>query len=359
MRKVNLIIISILFVITFLFSIPISLEQTIVINYEENNIKNIILFIGDGMGENHIEATSVYKEAPLVFESAPNSGLVNTYSYSGVTDSAASATAMATGQKVYNGNIATYEGESLESILEIAKAEGKKTGVVTTDVLNGATPAAFSAHANSRGDTPQIISSQITSNLDLLIGEGETNYASYSQDIVNAGYTHITDKNSFNMGAPKIFATLPSIEPLQSATQESAYLTDLVLFALNYLDNENGFVLMIEEADIDKKSHAHNFLGMIYELMALNDAVETTLNWLNNREDTLVMITADHETGGLTLDQVDTPQNMFDTYSWDAWGHTISPVKYYLYNYNLEYSYIDNTNIFDLCYYLVTGNERG
>ena len=324
------------------------------INYYENDIKNTILIIGDGMGEAHVTAASVYADRALSFEAMEHTGYVNTLSYSGITDSAAAATAMATGYKTKNGAISRYNGEDLITTIEIAKNNNKKTGVITSDVLSGATPAVFSAHATNRGDTSDIINSQINSQIDLLIGEGKSTYSQYTNNITEAGYQHIIDKNSLNITSSKVFATLPAIEPTETAIDNSINMSNLTDFALNFLENDNGFLLIIEVSDIDKRSHSNNLESMIYEMLMWDSVASTVLSWVENRQDTLVLLTADHETGGLTLDKTDNYENLLATYSFKTTRHTDVFVPFYSLGYNLNEDYIDNVDIFKLLNFIIT-----
>jgi alkaline phosphatase len=323
------------------------------INYTQNDIKNTILIIGDGMGENHIKATSVYAQRKLNFENFLQTGFVNTLSYSGITDSGAAATAMAAGQKIRNGGISRHAGQDLTTIVEIAKDSGKKTGVITSDVLSGATAAAFSAHATNRYDTEDIINSQINGQVDLLIGEGEAAYSQYSSEIIGAGYEYLTDINNFNNTSNKVFATLPAIEPNQTATSQSINMSN-VAFALDFLENEEGFLLVIEVSDIDKRSHDNNLEAMIYEMLMLEAVVQTVASWAQNRQDTLIFLTGDHETGGLILDEIDTYENLQNTYEFKTSGHTKLPVPFYALGYDLGEDYIDNIDIFKLFNFIIT-----
>ena len=326
------------------------------INYTQNDIKNTILIIGDGMGENHIKAASVYEGRPLNFENFLSKGYVNTLSYSGTTDSAAAATAMATGQKIRNGGIARYKGQDLTTIVEIAKNNNKKIGVITSDVLSGATAAAFSAHATNRYDTEDIINSQINSQVDLLIGEGQDCYSQYSNQIIEAGYEYLTNINNFNSTSNKVFATLPAIEPNQTATSQSINMSNVTQFALDFLDNEEGFLLVIEVSDIDKRSHSNNLEKMIFEMLMLEAVVQVVANWAQNRQDTLILLTGDHETGGLTFDEVDTYEDLQNTYNFKTGGHTSASVPFYALGYDLGEDLIDNTDIFKLFNFIITKN---
>jgi len=350
------IVISFVFIVgcTPLFKAKATIDSQI--SYQANSIKNTILIIGDGMGANHITAARTYLGKSLALDTIINTGFVNTLSYSGTTDSAASATAMATGHKVFNKQISYYNGSNLETILEIAKEQGKKTGVITSDNLYGATPAAFSAHAKNRGDTTDIINSQITSNIDLLMGQGVNTYNSYAEKIENAGYDYVNNMENLNSAESKIFGVFNSIDPNEIASEISVNITQLATFALNYLNNENGFTLIFEVADIDKRSHDNNLQEMIYEMLMLDSLVNTVLNWIGETNDTFLMVTADHETGGLTLDKTDTYQNLLNTYRFKTTGHTNEYVPYYAVNYDLKEDLIDNIDIFKLMKFLILGN---
>ena len=184
MRKINKItniffvcLTLILTLFTFSGCVKNIKDPTIITN---NNIKNVVLIIGDGMGQNHINNAKMHFDINnLVFE---NDYLttVNTSSKSiGTTDSAAAATAMATGVNVANRKIGMDGNSILENIMEIATKYGKKTGIVTTDNLTGATPAAFSSHTTDRGNSEDIVLDQVTSNINLLVGETNNLYEKY------------------------------------------------------------------------------------------------------------------------------------------------------------------------------------
>ena len=331
---------------TPLFKTDANIETDV--SYVENSINNTILIIGDGMSADHITAARTYLGHALTLDSISNKGYVNTLSYSGTTDSAAAATAMATGSKVFNKQISYYDGENLETILEIAKQNGQKTGVVSSDNLYGATPAAFSSHAKSRADTNDIINSQIVSEIDLLMGQGVGDYNSYSAAIQNAGYTYVNNIDNLNVENSKIFGVFDSINPNEIAGETSVNITQLAEFALDYLNNENGFTLIFEVADIDKRSHDNNLQEMIYEVLMLDQLVNTVLTWMGENNDTFLMVTADHETGGLTLDKTDTFENLLNTYAFTTTGHTNEYVPYYAVNYNIGENLIDNIDVFKL-----------
>lgn len=158
--------------------------------YLKDASDRVVLFVGDGMGENHIKTASAYLERDIFFDQFEIDGWVSTFSLNmfGPTDSAAAATALATGTKVNNGEVSLHDGKNIKSISEYAKQKGYSVGIVTTDSLCGATPAGFSAHATARGEQEQIISTQLESNIDLFLGAGASTYQNYKTDFENKGY---------------------------------------------------------------------------------------------------------------------------------------------------------------------------
>ena len=156
-----------------------------------SNIKNVIFIIGDGMGESHLDAGELVYGKEYAFRdnfsliySQTNSLDTTTDEAINTTDSAASATAMATGKLTYNNRLSIGSDFSeFTTILDLAKSVGKSTAIVTTDYLSGATPSGFSAHALSRYSTKEIIRSQITSGVDILIGQYSEDYDKYADEI--------------------------------------------------------------------------------------------------------------------------------------------------------------------------------
>ena len=140
----------------------------------------VILFIGDGMGENHVKLTGEFYGRQMNMTQLGQSGYVTTFSNSlfSATDSAAAGSALATGKKFDTGEVSRHNGTDIRTISEECKSKGLGVGIITTDSLNGATPASFSSHSNSRRDTDDIIKGQINSDIDLLMGAGEDVYSS-------------------------------------------------------------------------------------------------------------------------------------------------------------------------------------
>ena len=311
-----------------------------------NRIKNVIYIIGDGMGLEHIAAGQLAYNKDYVFEEWQFAS-VNTDSLteggrnqSELTDSAAAGTALATGVVTRNRFVGKDQHEvDLTTVLDFAKAQGKRTGVVSTDYLYGATPASFSAHCNDRDKYGEILASQITSGVDLLCGQYNATHLLSPDVITQNGYVKcnsLSEMKATGYSAGKLYCTLDMEETSQTSTP--AKLSDVSISALNYLDNKDGFVLMIEQAHIDKASHNNNFPKMVAAVNSLNDTVNAILTWLGDRTDTAIIITADHETGDFSVSASPTlpysaqvGSNPTVYYRFKGSGHTKSNVGLFIY----------------------------
>lgn len=321
---------------------------------EDAQINNTILMIGDGMGVNHIEAAKAYYNLEtLTMETLEVEGMMSTFSKTGVTDSAAAATAMSTGIKIHNGGISMDGGKELETLGEYARKQGKSVGIISTEGMNGATPAGFSAHAENRGNADAITEAQLSSGIDLFMGANQSYYDTYEYDIVAAGYDYVTSYDDLNAFSDKIFACFTSVPP-QSNTDTAPKLSDLVDFAIDYLEakSEYGYFLMIEGAHIDKRSHANDMSGVLAEMKSFDESVATVLDKVS--EDIFIMVTADHECGDLRYNGeigADINDSLFHSGS-----HTGQDVPYFATPQieNLPRK-IDNTNIASLYRQLIAG----
>ena len=302
--------------------------------------KNVILLIGDGMGPNQIKAGNLYKGDDLYLESFPYQTMVETNNALGeLTDSAAASTAMATGTRTLNKYVGlTAELEELTTIVDIASGMGKRTGIIATEELTGATPMGFAAHAESRNNKKDLLkSAAATSNVNF--------FASYTmqfayQDIIeDAGYTKIADVDAISdCTAEKAFGTylIKAAAETMSAEAASVAFDRLLSETLDYLSqDEDGFFLMAEGSHIDHGGHDNDLKYMIDELLAFDNAVHAATSWAKEHGDTVVIVTADHETGGLQLTEGITEDNMREAYetkgespyySWTTTGHTPTDV---------------------------------
>ena len=305
---------------------------------KEREFKNVILVIGDGMGENHILNTLTYFGLETPAFMADQVGYIGTDSLSGTTDSAAAGTALATGTKVTNGEIGQLAGDDLQQITTIAQNAKMKTGVITTDTLDGATPASFSAHASSRNFTNQIINTQANSNIDLLMGRWSSDYTNRSYVFEDKGYTLATnvDELEASKDADKLIGLLGNINSEYLIGSELHYqLKDMTQFAVEYLENDGGFFLMIEGAYIDKHSHNNSLYSMMCEMRSLIDTMEYLYEYAADGE-TAIFFTADHETG--SLEKGNSVEEM-DNFLYGSGSHSATPVPLFVKNYTFKHSH--------------------
>jgi len=292
-----------------LFSGWIGLRGGITDNLKE--YKNVILFIGDGMGENHLKAALADDPAALVMETMPVRGQSKTNSWPGfiVTDSAAGATALACGIRNLNGQIAVFALDPQRrfatpvTLAELAVRNGRLAGVVTTDSTNGATPAAFSAHSSGRGEEAEISEGQLASGLTLIWGGSS---ASVTQaKAAEKGFAFITTKDemlALEEGS-RSFGQFSGGDLGGIANPEiTPSLVEMTVMAIDLLDDDpDGFFLMVEAAHIDKYAHSGDMPNTVKHVRALDLAVAAALEYAAEHPETLVLVTADHETGGIAL----------------------------------------------------------
>lgn len=309
--------------------------------------KYIFFMIGDGMGkgqrnlaEKYMELSSGNANEKLFMNTLPVTGEVETKSLnSAVTDSAASGTAYATGQKTNNGMLSmTPDGNILETVMERAEKEGIATGVITTTSLTDATPAAFSVHCNSRASEIEIASDFVSCGVDFIAGGGIQHFlpASYTggkdttrADIISdrtdsrnlfsefesKGYTTFMGAegyNKFKQYEPtkegKVFASFDDISlpyELDRKTQslDSPTLAEMTKKGIDLLEkDEDGFVFMIEGGRIDHACHYNDAISAADETLAFDDSIKVAYDFYKEHPDnTLIVVLADHETGGLSL----------------------------------------------------------
>jgi len=312
----------------------------------DNYPKNIIIYIGDGMGVAHITAGKIAR-GNINLERFSVSGLVTTHSANHlVTESAAAATALATGYKTNNRAVSVSpDNLPLKTILEYAKERGKSIGVVATSSVTDATPAAFLAHADDRRQQVDIAEQIANSGIDVLIGGGwayfvpATNEGSKRKDQKNllaALETRMPliltdDKLSAHTDTQKLAALLSPGNLLKAADRDYS-LTRLTQTAIHILSkNRNGFVLMVEGSQIDRAAHDHDQQHLIAELIDFDDAVGAGLDFAQKNHRTLIVVTADHETGGLAVHDGSIKNRQVASTAFTTSGHTASMVPIFAY----------------------------
>ena len=317
------------------------------INLSAQEVKNIIYLIGDGMGlasvsmmqlENHYE--------PTIFDQAENIALQKTYSLDNrVTDSAASGTALATGHKTNNTMLGQLpDGTPVESLTTLAAKQGKATGIVVTTYLQHATPAAFYSHVASRHEYTKISEQLLESDLDIAIGGGMA-FFEERYDGSDKAEKAIADSG---------FRLYESLEAAAEATDErqlvliadkeieerKGYLAKATTVALNRLSTDpEGFVLMVEGSLIDGMGHGNNAKAQQGEMQDFMEAIEVAVEYARNTPGTLVVVTADHETGGLSIVSGNSDFNLSEQgveYRWTTYGHSGTMIPIYLYGTGAE-----------------------
>ena len=284
-------------------------------NLFTGSAKNVIMMIGDGMGMEHIEATKAYFNLDSLYMETLSSfrGEVTTHSRdNAVTDSGAAATALSCGVKTDNYSVARVDGVNVENMVEFASLFNMDTGIIATESIVGATPSGFASHANDRDDTTDLFNGHIISNVDIYISQ-------YDEDLYDANRTNAISSNGFTYinslselttnksSSAKIFATVPKFDQYGEDDPACPTLAEASTYAINYLDqkSDNGFFMMIEASHIDKYSHNNDFFGMVNELRGFDEAVKAVLEWAAQDGETLVIITADHESGNLVYNPGD------------------------------------------------------
>lgn len=338
---------------------------------------NVILLIGDGMGPAHVEAARLYAGGPLVFDSAPHHALMTTDSLTSAmngqpTDSAASASAMSTGTKVRNTNVSVLSGPGfiipLETMGEYFRAAGKAVGLVTTSYIEDGTPAAFAAHALIRAQTTRIADELLTAvSPEVLFGAVEPSGASMNPGrAAAAGYTVVTTRAelaaldpasagpvSGQFGGNSLPFEWDFAEGSDLGYDTVPFLSEMTATALDLLSaaDPDGFFLMAEHEGADLAGHLTgddlSRIGRnVFATLELARTVELVLDWAADRDDTLILVTADHETGGLEILGDNGPGILPDV-RWTTSDHTRVPVDLWAWGPGAELvtGLLDNTDI--------------
>jgi alkaline phosphatase len=325
--------------------------------------KNVILMIGDGMGVSQITAGMIKNNNRLNLERFPIVGLHKSYSSDNlITDSAAGATAFATGVKTYNGAIGVSPRKKvLKTILEECEEIGMATGMVSTSTIVHATPASFIAHQPSRKMYEEIAADFLKTEIDLFIGGGkkyfdrrETDERDLYKELEEKGY-HVSDYFKENMSAIKFdpnknFAYFTSDDDPLPVASGRDYLYGATRISTGFLkarSKEKGYFLMIEGAQIDWGGHANDANYIISEMLDFDKSIGAVLDWAEKDGETLVVVTADHETGGFSINLGTTQDTMVTEFTTDY--HTAEMIPVFAYGPGSEnFSGIyENTAIYD------------
>lgn len=272
-------------------------------------VKNIILMIGDGMGLEQISAAWVCNGGKLNMDNFTNVGIQRTYSADRlVTDSAAAGTALATGHKTNNGMVSmTPDSMEVKTLAEEAMEKGKRTGAAVTCRVNDATPAVFFSHSVTRKNQEDIVEQMANSGVYFLSGGGYRFWSGREDgkditEMVKAiGYTYVTTKEDLMAVEEGPVIALMDSHELQPALDRGDILPVSVAKALQLLDNNKGFFLMVEGSCIDDGGHDNKAGHTMEEIFDFDRTIGLVLEWAAKDGETLVIVTGDHATGGMTL----------------------------------------------------------
>ncbi len=319
-----------------------------------NKAKNVILFIGDGMGPSQVSLARLSiggTNHRLSFENFPITGIVFNHSAQNLyTDSAAAATAWAAGVKTKNGYLSVDpEKKFLPTIPELLSTKGYLTGLVATSSITHATPAAFYAHIKSRSKHKKIAQMLVESDVAIALGGGSE---FFKLPLSDKQIHFIDNGNSLDQDNLIKHSRVLGLFAEDGLDRRLAPPTQLKMTekALDFLDkkssNCSGFFLMSEGSQIDWAGHDNNVQYMLSEFRDFDDSVAAAIEFAKNDKHTLILVTADHATGGLVLQK---PKGSSIRAQWTTTSHDISPINIYAYGPGAELfsGVMDNTEIFD------------
>ncbi len=315
----------------------------------EGKPRSVILLIGDGMGHNHVALArhrAVGADGKLFMEQLPVVGIVRTYSADSlITDSAAASTAMACGIKTNNGRIGIApDGVGWKSLMRIARSKGFRTGLAVTSTITHATPAGFAATVDSRGQEADIASGLLASRVDILFGGGRKHWLAAprgsradGRDLLEearaAGYqiAYTAEQMAALKPAPAIglfaedaMTTVAPEPPLDAMARTAIALLNAK--SIDWFAPAPRFMLMIEGSQIDWAGHANDADNAVRQTLLFDLAVRQAVEFARRDKKTLVLVTADHETGGLLLKRDKDNRIAAD---WQSKGHTAADVPLY------------------------------
>ncbi len=296
-------------------------------------VQNVIYLIGDGMGPLHLEKAKQERNISLTMDTFEYTGRSRTRSqFNLITDSAAGATALSCGVRTINGYVGVFYYDPLHvestprSITELCIEKGMMTGIVTTDSTSGATPSGFSVHTDSRSNTEDIDTQQMNSDIDLIWG-CSSRYV--SKETCEANGFKFVKTYSEMMAVEEGERSFAQFDNdtwyVNQFDAETPTLSQMAMKAIDVLDDtDEGFFIMIEGAHIDKHSHDNDDAGMAEALEEFDRTIAAALDYAEKDGNTLVVVTADHETGGIVL-------NDDGTYSFTQGSHSGANVPLFVY----------------------------
>lgn len=324
-------------------------------NISTKKPRNIIIMVGDGMGLTQITAARYKNGGKLHLDEFNHIGLITTHSADNlVTDSGAGATAFASGVKTKNGYIGVdADKNEVKNLFEIAKERGYKTGIIATSSITHATPAAFSAHHFDREDEYEIALQQVNSGVDLMIGGGTKYFferpdgKDLATELRMKGYK-VYGKLKKKLKGEKVMVLAADEAMVPVLRSRGTYLEDAWLAMQNYFPLVGqGFIAMIEGSQIDWGAHQNSLEYTLTELIDFDNTIGKVLEYAKMEGSTLVIVLADHETGGMSITSGDVTANKVVA-SWANTKHSATMIPVFAFGPGAEnFSGIyDNTDIF-------------
>lgn len=332
--------------------------------YAQQEVRNVIYMIGDGMGLAHMSMFEIENRySDHAFKRAERVSLVSTFSANNrVTDSAAAGTALSSGEKTNNSMIGVRpDSTAMVSMMEKAVDAGFATGIVVTSELYHATPASFYAHQPHRKMFKEIAEDMLESDIDVLIGGGDhilktplRNYT-YLDHFAQKGYVVAhTMETLEKLDSGKVIATFAE-KALPKPAKRGDYLPRAVASALRILEadskgKDKGFMLMVEGSKIDGAAHANNAEQVFAEVSDFEAAVSIAMDYADAHPGTMVVVVADHETGGLTMPSGNSDFTQAESgleYKFSTGSHTGIRVPAYFYGAGADSfkAMLDNTEL--------------
>ena len=279
-------------------------------SFKSKKPKNIIFMIGDGMGTTQVSAGLTGNGGHLFIENFKHVGFSKTQSASDyITDSAAGGTALSSGYKTYNGAIGV-DTDTIphQTILEMAEEKGLSTGLVSTSAITHATPASFIAHQPSRNMYEAIAADFLKTDIDVFIGGGYKHFAEREdgrdliKELKNKGYKVLRNMDEIEHVTSGKLAGLTADEHNERAPLRNNMLPKATNKAIQLLNqNKKGFFLMVEGSQIDWGGHQNNTIYIVEEMLDFDKSIAKALEFAAKNKETLIVITADHETGGFAI----------------------------------------------------------
>ncbi len=287
--------------------------------FKSKKPKNVIMMIGDGMGVSQIFAGLTANGGHLFLDNFKQIGFSKTQSSNNyITDSAAGGTALSSGQKTYNGAIGVNaDSIPIQTILEMAEEKGLATGLVSTSAITHATPASYIAHQKSRASYEQIAADFMKTDIDVFIGGGYKHFSQRADkrdlilELQQKGYQVLRDMDEIAKVKSGKLAGLIADEHNDVAGKRKMSLPHSTETALNILgQNQKGFFIMVEGSQIDWGGHENNTIYLVKEMLDFDQAIGKALEFAAKDGETLIVVTADHETGGFSLNGGDMKTGM-------------------------------------------------